>query len=124
MIENRTALAIALREAADHASEIEIRQDLSRSYYSIYHAAKLLDRTIEHHNIGDRVGELLGDPELSRQIVRLKDIRSKADYTPDLGRDYQGLAELQLQSRQDLELGRRIFARILDAVREQDRAQQ
>ena len=42
MVDSRLELAKALRELADGSSEAALRNALSRSYYSIFHAANVL----------------------------------------------------------------------------------
>jgi hypothetical protein len=85
-------LAQRLRETADR-SEQELRDALSRSYYSIYHAARAWVGSgkggLGHGELQAKVRER--DPELDDTIRDLYVLREKADYDPEMvGRDYEG----------------------------------
>jgi uncharacterized protein (UPF0332 family) len=59
-------LAKALRELADGSSEAALRGALSRSYYSIFHAANVLLGKLTHEEIAEKLGEI--DPELGARV--------------------------------------------------------
>jgi hypothetical protein len=88
----RLALAQRLRESADR-SEQELRNALSRSYYSIYHAARAWVGSerggLGHGELQAKVRER--DPELANTIRELYILREKADYDPEMvGREDKG----------------------------------
>jgi len=119
---SRLALAKALRELADGSSEIALRAALSRSYYSIFHAANILLGDVKHENIVKKLEVV--DPELSVRVKDLKQLRSQADY--DLGfveREYKGnLEKFQLDARQRVNEGLTVFNRILGEIERKSRA--
>jgi len=63
---SRLVLAKALRELADGSSEAALRGALSRSYYSIFHAANVLLGKLTHEEIAEKLGEI--DPELGARV--------------------------------------------------------
>jgi uncharacterized protein (UPF0332 family) len=76
-------LAKRLRELADGLDEAELRSALSRSYYSVFHAARALgkadrNKKVSQGNIVDAMSEI--DQSLGTLINELRDIRHKADY--------------------------------------------
>jgi len=88
----RLALAQRLRESADR-SEQELRDALSRSYYSIYHVARAWvasERSrVGHLELREKVQGI--DPQLAEAIRRLQKLREMADYDPEMvDRDYGG----------------------------------
>jgi len=117
--EARLRLAKSLRQLADHSSEAEIRADLSRSYYSLFHAAEVLLGNITHENIERELGRI--DPELGETVGRLKQLRSKADYDPQfVEREFGGDYELFRRKAKDrLDQGRLKFDRILQEIESQ-----
>lgn len=89
---DRLALASRLRQSADR-SEQELRDALSRSYYSVYHAARAWVGSgkggLGHGELEAKVRER--DPELADTIHEFHILREKADYDPEMvGRDYKG----------------------------------
>ena len=72
--DSRLALAKAPRELADGSSEAALRSALSRSYYSIYHAANALLGKVDHHDIAEKLAKI--DPELQAKVEKLKQLRS------------------------------------------------
>ncbi len=76
-------LARGLRDLADGLNEAELRNSLSRSYYSIYHAARVLAKVrkykkVTQGNIVEVMSEV--DAQLGVRVKKLKDLRHKADY--------------------------------------------
>ena len=114
--DSRLALARQLRELADGSSEAALRAALSRSYYSIFHAAKVLldDKSdkVVHTNIAQKLSVL--DAEMGRTVQRLHQLRSWADYDPDIvEREFKGSGEqFRLEVRKRLDEGRAIFERL------------
>jgi uncharacterized protein (UPF0332 family) len=114
--DSRLRFARDLRELADRSSEIELRNALSRSYYSIYHAAKVLWPKVDHHNIAEEMGKL--DRQTGLEIEVLQKLRSQADYDPQfVEREFEGSLELfRIQVQERVEQGRRIFRRLTDEI--------
>ena len=115
----RLALAEGLRQLADHSSESELRDALSRSYYSLFHASLvLLDREwIRHENLPRELKEI--DEELAQNVAELSKLREGADYDPDLLRreEYNGDLEVfRVKTADVLERGRTAYRKILDEI--------
>ncbi len=110
---SRLELARRLRELADGSSEAQLRAALSRSYYSIYHIAKVLVEKVDHRNISEELGRI--DPELGRKIEVLKKLRNQADYTPDMvEREFGGdLDFFRSEVRRQVDEGLFVYKRIL-----------
>lgn len=114
----RLALAEGLRERADHSSESELRDALSRSYYSLFHASLVLlerDR-IRHENLPKELASI--DPQLAETVAELSKLRESADYDPDLlAREFGGKLELFREKTADaLERGRTAYRTLLDEI--------
>jgi uncharacterized protein (UPF0332 family) len=82
----RLELARKLRERADHSSEQELRDALSRSYYSLYHAARVLigreKGGLGHDKLREEVQTI--DSELAATLKDLYRLRENADYNPEM----------------------------------------
>jgi len=107
--DSRFRLAKGLRELADHSSEVELRNTLSRSYYSIYHAAKGYLDNVDHHNIAEELGKL--NPPFGTEMETLQILRARADYDPTfVEREFGGnLEAFRIAVQEHLEQGREIF---------------
>lgn len=114
--DSRLALAKALRELADGSSEVALRSALSRSYYSIFHAANVLLGKVDHDDIAEKLGAI--DPEIGAQVKKLQRLRSLADYDPGfVEREFKGsLERFQLDAREQIDEGLTIFNRILGEI--------
>jgi len=116
----RLALAQGLRERADHSSESELRDALSRSYYSLFHASiVLLERDrILHKNLPKELASI--DPELAQTVAELSKLRESADYAPDMvSRDFNGDPELfRRKTIEALERGRTAYQRLLREIKQ------
>jgi len=110
--DSRLSLARALRELADGSSEATLRSALSRSYYSIFHAANVLFGKVSHADIAKRVGSV--DPRLGARIEKLQQLRSQADYDPHfVEREFGGDLELfRIEVQKRVEEGRAVFRRL------------
>jgi uncharacterized protein (UPF0332 family) len=113
---SRLVLAKALRELADGSSEAALRSALSRSYYSIFHAANVLLGKVDHEDIAEKLGAI--DPELEARVKRLRQLRSQADYDPRfVEREFKGsLEKFQLDARDRINEGLTVFNRILGEI--------
>jgi hypothetical protein len=113
---SRLALAKGLREQADGSSEAALRSALSRSYYSIFHAANVLFGKVSHSDIAKRLGGV--DSELEARIDKLQQLRSQADYDPKfVEREFKGnLEQFRLDVRRQVEEGLLVFNRILHEI--------
>jgi hypothetical protein len=117
---SRLGLARALRELADGSSEVALRSALSRSYYSIFHAANVLLGKVDHHDIAGRLAKI--DPDLQAKVEKLKQLRSQADYDPKfVEKEYGTLEELQIDARKRVEEGLTVFNRILGEIERSSR---
>jgi len=115
----RLALAEGLRQLADHSSESELRDALSRSHYSLFHASLVLlgREWVRHENLPKELEHV--DQELARTVAELSKLREGADYDPDLlGREeYKGdLEVLRVKTADALERGRTAYRKILDEI--------
>jgi uncharacterized protein (UPF0332 family) len=115
----RLALAQGLRQRADHSSESELRDALSRSYYSLFHVGLVLlgREWIRHENLPKELESI--DRDLARTVGELSKLRESADYDPNmLTRDFSGDLELfRLKASGALERGRTAYQRLLDEIR-------
>jgi uncharacterized protein (UPF0332 family) len=118
---SRLVLAKALRELADGSSEAALRSALSRSYYSIFHAANVLLGKVDHDDIAEKLGTI--DPELEARVKKLKQLRSQADYDPKfVEREFKGdLEKFQLDARDQISEGLTVFNRILGEIERNSR---
>jgi len=114
--DSRLALAKALRELADGSSEATLRSALSRSYYSIFHAANVLLGKVTHENVAEKLGEI--DPELGARVKNLRQLRSLADYDPSfVEREFKGdLEKFQRDARDRVNEGLTVFNRIVGEI--------
>lgn len=118
---SRLALAKGLRELADGSSEAALRSALSRSYYSIFHAANVLLGGVTHENVAEKLGDV--DPELGSRVKKLRRLRSLADYNPGfLDSEYGGDLELfRRGARDEVNEGLRVFDRLLQEIERRSR---
>ena len=121
MVDSRLALAKALRELADGSSEAALRSALSRSYYSIYHAAKVLDRKIDHHNIASDLEKV--EKGLGEKAGALYELRQGADCNPGfIDLEYGGSVEVfKEEARRQVNEGLKVFDRIVREIEERSR---
>jgi uncharacterized protein (UPF0332 family) len=114
--DSRLELAQALRHLADGSTEAALRNSLSRSYYSIFHAANVLFGKVSHGDIAKRLGSV--DPELVAQVEKLQQLRSQADYDPNfVEREFKGnLEQFRLDVRRQVDEGLSVFNRILREI--------
>jgi hypothetical protein len=113
---SRWILAKALRELADGSSEAALRNALSRSYYSIFHAANVLFGKVTHEDIARKLGGI--DPELEGRVKKLQQLRSLADYDPGfVEREFKGsLEQFRLDVRRQVDEGLSVFNRVLSEI--------
>lgn len=118
---SRLVLAKALRELADGSSEAALRSALSRSYYSIFHAANVLLGKVDHDDIAEKLGAI--DPELEARVKKLRQLRSQADYDPKfVEREFKGnLEKFQVDARDRISEGLTVFNRILGEIERSSR---
>jgi uncharacterized protein (UPF0332 family) len=117
----RLALAKGLRELADGSSEAALRSALSRSYYSIYHAAKVLDKKIDHDNLVSELENV--EKGLGEKASAIKELRAKADYNPGfIDLEYGGSLEVfKQEARRQVNDGLWVFNRIVREIEERSR---
>jgi uncharacterized protein (UPF0332 family) len=118
---SRLALARALREQADGSTEAGLRSALSRSYYSVYHAAKALLDKVDHHNLAEELEKI--EPGLGLRVERLQELRASADYDPEfIARKFDGDFEVfRLEARRQVNEGSLVFNRIAREIEERSR---
>ena len=109
MTDSRMILARSLRELADNSSEVQLRNALSRSYYSILHAANALVGKVDHHIVVEELSKI--DAKNGDAVETLQKLRAQADYDPDFVlREFGGDLELfRIEVRKRVEEGRTIF---------------
>jgi uncharacterized protein (UPF0332 family) len=118
--EARLDLARKLRESADSSSEQELRNALSRSYYSIYHAARIWvgreQGGLSHDGLERAVRQR--DPQLAEDLKELYRLRENADYNAQmLSRDYESdIERFRLAVNQALDKARTVYRRICDEI--------
>ncbi len=117
---SRLALASGLRELADGSSEAALRSALSRSYYSIFHAANVLLGKVSHEDIAEKLGEF--DPDIGARVKEVKRLRSLADYAPGFVElEYGGSFEVfKEQARRQVDEGLKLFDRIVREIKQRD----
>jgi len=115
-VDSRLELAKALRELADGSSEAALRSALSRSYYSIFHAAYVLLGKVDHDDIAKQLEKIF--PGIEERVERLHKLRSLADYDPNfVEREYKGNIEnFQLDAKERISEGLTVFNRILGEI--------
>jgi uncharacterized protein (UPF0332 family) len=118
---SRLVLAKALRELADGSSEAALRSALSRSYYSILHAAKTLNRKIDHDSLVSELEKV--EKGLGEKAGILQKLRNRADYTPGfVDLEYGGNMELfKQEARRQVNEGLSVFNRIVFEIEERSR---
>lgn len=116
-VDSILVLAKRLRELADGLNEAELRSSLSRSYYSVFHAARALGKTernkVSQGNVVEVMSEV--DQNLGTLIAELRDIRHKADYDDTyVEREFGGDIEIfRSEVRRRLDQGSFAYQRIL-----------
>lgn len=120
--DSRLELAKTLRALADGSSEVLLRSALSRSYYSIFHATKVLFGKVSHSDIAKKLGSI--DPELEARMEKLQQLRSQADYDPMfVEREFKGnLEQFRLDVRRQVDEGLLVFSRVLREIERSEKA--
>lgn len=109
---NKLALAERLLEIAEHSSEAEMRNSISRIYFAIYHVAAALSGINDHGNMPNFLNEIEGG--LGDEFKRYRDLRAGADYNPNFARDqFQGLDGFRAQFREVMDGARTLYERLL-----------
>jgi uncharacterized protein (UPF0332 family) len=121
-VDARLVLARGLRESADGSSEVALRAALSRSYYSIFHSARVLDRKIRHRNIASELEKV--EKGLGEKAGALYELRQGADYNPGfIDERYGGSVEaFKEDARRQVNEGLRVFERIVREIEERSRS--
>lgn len=116
----RLALAEGMRENADR-SEQELRDALSRSYYSVYHAARVWagkeEGGLGHKRLIEEVKKK--DSQVAKDLGELYRLRENADYDPQMvARDYNGdLERFRTMVSEKLDKARGVYNRILTEIK-------
>lgn len=114
---SRLELAHKLREEADQSSEAALRSALSRSYYSVYHAANaLLGRKMNHGELPEKLAAI--DQDLGNRVKRLRELRVLADYDQNyVTREFAGNLEFfRIDARDQVKNGLEVFTKILTLI--------
>ncbi len=116
MADARLELAKKLREEADGSSEAALRNKLSRSYYSIFHAAHaLLGRYVDHPNLARELSKL--DVGLADDVRNMARLRSSADYDVTyVQKNFSSLEAFRLEVRDQVQKGLEIFTDIVSRI--------
>ena len=116
-------LARRLRELADGLNEAELRSALSRSYYSVFHAARVLGRVgpgkkVTQGNVVEVMSDF--DQHLGASIRELRNTRHKADYDENyVERDFGGDLEIfRSEVRKLLDQGLLAYRRIVTEIQQ------
>ena len=108
----KLALAERLLESAEHSSEAEMRNSLSRMYYAVYHVAVVLVGNMAHGEIPAALEER--EDGLGERFRRLYKLRQGADYDPDfVKRQFNGVDDFRVQFRDEMEIARRLYDQLL-----------
>lgn len=108
----KLALAERLLESAEHSSEADMRNSISRMYYAVYHVAVVLVGNMAH-------GEIPGALEkrekgLAERFRRLYELRQGADYDPDfVKRRFKDIGDFRVRFRDEMEIARSLYDHLL-----------
>jgi hypothetical protein len=116
--QSRLLLGQQLRTQAEHRSEIEMRQSLSRMYYAVYHvAAVLFGREYSHQEIAVKLSALEGGDYLSSSYKQLQVARSKANYHHDwISREFGSLVGFRVRFEELILLGSELDERMRQLI--------
>jgi uncharacterized protein (UPF0332 family) len=115
--ESRYQLAERLRELAEHSSETEMRNSLSRMYYATYHLARILTGEKEHGNVQAALKRF--DAKSAGELRDLYRLRESADYDPDFViEEYESLEDFRRQFSEDMGRARILYERLRERVEE------
>ena len=108
----RLLLAERLLELAEHSSEIEMRNSLSRIYYAVYHVAIVLVGNMSHGEISSALEKQ--ETGLGERFRRLLELRQGADYNLNFVKsEFDGLENFKVQFPQEIESARGLYERLL-----------
>lgn len=114
-IQRRLELAEALLVSAEHSSEAEIRNSISRMYYATYHLATTAVGSMAHGEYAQALDSL--EPGLGVSFKRFEDLRSRADYNPDfVAQQFGDFPSMQGAFPGLLQEGRELYERLLKMV--------
>lgn len=105
-------LAERLLESAEHSSEAEMRNSISRIYYAVLHLAEALTDVSGHGRMPDALNGI--EQGLGDDFKWLRDLRAGADYNPNFARDqFHGTDGFRAQFREVMDSARTLYERIL-----------
>jgi len=114
-VERRIELAEALLTSAEHSSEAEIRNSLSRMYYAIYHLATAAVGSMAHGEFAASLDQI--ESGLGARFKRFEDLRSRADYHPDfVVQEFGDYRSMRAAFPALLQEGRELYERLLELV--------
>lgn len=121
-VDARLELAKALRELADGSTEAALRSALSRSYYSIFHAAKVLNKKIGHKSLASELEKV--ERGLGARVAVIQRLRHRADYTPGfIDLEYGGSREVfKQEARRQVNEGLIVFDRVVREIEERSQS--
>jgi uncharacterized protein (UPF0332 family) len=123
--ESRLRLSEQLLEMSQHSSEMEMRESLSRMYYAVHHAARILvgrGKQKQGSIHADVIRDLKSlDPFLGEQVDRLSAMRRDADYEPDfIQNKYGGIEQFRVAFRNGMQQGAETYQRIRELIASTD----
>jgi hypothetical protein len=108
----KLVLAEKLLESAEHSSEADMRNSISRMYYAVYHVAVVVVGNMAHGEIPDALEER--EKGFGERFRRLYKLRQGADYDPDfVQRQFKGLDDFRVRFRDEMEISRSLYDHLL-----------
>jgi len=107
----RLALAEKILEQAEHSSEAEMRNSLSRLYYAVYHVALVLVGSKAHGEIPAALDGL--ETGLGKLYKDLLELRQRADYDPAfVVRQFGSTENFRVQFPIEMDKARTLYERL------------
>ncbi len=112
----RLLLAERLLESAEHSSEAEMRNSISRIYYAVHHVGEALTGVANHGQLPYALNEI--ETGLGDDFKKLRDLRASCDYNPRFIEDqFQGMDGFRSQFRELMDGARTLYERLLEIGR-------
>jgi hypothetical protein len=109
---SKLVLAEKLLQSAQHTSEAEMRNSLSRIYYAVLHVAEAVTSVSGHGKMPAALTQL--EAGLGDDFRRLRDLRVGADYTPNfVEREFGDLETFRSQFPIEMDTARTLYERLL-----------
>ena len=113
--QDRINLAERLLQSAEHSSEAEMRNSLSRIYYAMYHLAIAAVGSMAHSEFADRLNRI--EVGLGTRFRRFAQLRSRADYNPDfVEQEFGDLRRMQVAFPSLMQEATELYEQLLELV--------